>query len=119
MKTIYLGRDRKTEVKIMNEKEVLKFLENKTVYHWVVSWIEKWKPFNIKPEDINKDVLTYFPSSGFTLPKRITLAPRGHGYSENTLSGWTIKGKHISNYDRYKITIRKTKNKTLYYVTKI
>lgn len=109
MKKIFLGRNKKTEVLLMNRDEFLKFMQDKNVYHYVIYWIEKW----------NQPVLDYFPSSGFTLSKNVTLKRYPYpGYPETCLGNTSTTGKFYQDYIRYKVTIRETKKGNLYYVTK-
>jgi hypothetical protein len=112
MKKIKLGKS-KTEVLIMNAEEVTKFLSDKTIYHHSVFWLEKWK-------HSIKDILRYFPHGGFTLPSSVKLQRYDRpGYSADCLGHRTTTGKAYWTYNRYKITIRESKNGNMYYVTKI
>ena len=112
MKKIKLGKN-KTEVIIMNAEEVKKFLSDKTVYHHNIHWIEKWN-------HSIRDLLKYFPYQGFTLSSSIKLQRYDRpGYSAQCLGHKTTTGRAFWNCNRYKITIRQTKNGNMYYVTKI
>ncbi len=109
MKKIFLGRNKKTEIMIMNQDEFSKFMQDKNVYHHVVHWIEKW----------NQPVLDYFPFNGFTLSNNVTLKRYPYsGYPEDCLGTISTTGKFYQTYIRYKVTIRKTKKGNLYYVTR-
>lgn len=113
MKTIHLGNTKKkTEITIMDAAEFKKFMSGKTVYHHQCGWIEKWN----QPM---KDLLGYFPHSGFTLSSRLTLKPYEYaGYPSNCLGHSTKSGKPYWECERYKVTIRKFKTGNKYYVTK-
>ena len=115
MQKLYLGHNGETLVRVMNQKEYIKFMSNKQVYHHEIYWIEKW-------EYSMKDLLSYFPYQGFTLPKHVRLEryyPH-HGYSEKCLDNKVQgKNKYTWNYQRFKVTIRKTKNTVKYYVTQL
>lgn len=115
MQKLHLGHNGQTLVRVMNQKEYIKFMSNKQVYHREIYWIEKWNaPM--------KNLLYYFPCEGFTLPKHVKLEryyPE-RGYSDKCFSSKVAgKKKYTWDYKRFKVAIRETKNTIKYYVTQL
>lgn len=113
MKTLHLGRNGQTMVKLMNEKEFLRFMKNKTVYHHDCNWISEWR--GILP------ITDYFPFEGFVLPSYVKLARYHSTYPESCLSAHSVQGKFYKSYPCWKVTIKENKAKTkkTFYVTEL
>lgn len=90
----------------MTSSEFKKFMKNKTMYHGVCNWIERWRP----------GIEGYIPYNNIIVQKRVVFPIDSHYNSEEVLSKYTSGGRGFWEILHWKAT--KNNKNGLVYVTR-